>query len=281
MLNSFNRLFSSGNKVDEQSIEQFNEDEVVQLPVKKIIPNQFQPRTVFKDEKIDELAQTLKTHGIIQPIVVRQMEEEGQYEVIAGERRLRAAKLLEWDTISAIIRNLTDTETASVALIENIQREQLSAIEEASAYTQLLELHELTQEALAQRLGKSQSTVANRIRLLKLIPEAQTALLNKEITERHGRTLLKLDETLQKTYLDRVIKEELNVKDLEELIDKVLQKDEPKKKRKKAQIISKDIRIATNTIKESLKMITNTGIKVESEEEELEDYYQVTIRIKK
>lgn len=281
MLNSFNRLFSSGNKVDEQSIEQFNEDEVVQLPVKKIIPNQFQPRTVFKDEKIDELAQTLKTHGIIQPIVVRQMEEEGQYEVIAGERRLRAAKLLEWDTISTIIRNLTDTETASVALIENIQREQLSAIEEASAYTQLLELHELTQEALAQRLGKSQSTVANRIRLLKLIPEAQTALLNKEITERHGRTLLKLDETLQKTYLDRVIKEELNVKDLEELIDKVLQKDEPKKKRKKAQIISKDIRIATNTIKESLKMITNTGIKVESEEEELEDYYQVTIRIKK
>ncbi|HLR59376.1 MAG TPA: nucleoid occlusion protein [Pseudogracilibacillus sp.] len=281
MLNSFNRLFSSGNKVDEQSIEQFNEDEVVQLPVEKIIPNQFQPRTVFKDEKIDELAQTLKTHGIIQPIVVRQMEEEGQYEVIAGERRLRAAKLLEWDTISTIIRNLTDTETASVALIENIQREQLSAIEEASAYTQLLELHELTQEALAQRLGKSQSTVANRIRLLKLIPEAQTALLNKEITERHGRTLLKLDEKLQKTYLDRVIKEELNVKDLEELIDKVLQKDEPKKKRKKAQIISKDIRIATNTIKESLKMITNTGIKVESEEEELEDYYQVTIRIKK
>lgn len=281
MLNSFNRLFSSGNKVDEQSIEQFNEDEVVQLPVEKIIPNQFQPRTVFKDEKIDELAQTLKTHGIIQPIVVRQMEEEGQYEVIAGERRLRAAKLLEWDTISTIIRNLTDTETASVALIENIQREQLSAIEEASAYTQLLELHELTQEALAQRLGKSQSTVANRIRLLKLIPEAQTALLNKEITERHGRTLLKLDEKLQKTYLDKVIKEELNVKDLEELIDKVLQKDEPKKKRKKAQIISKDIRIATNTIKESLKMITNTGIKVESEEEELEDYYQVTIRIKK
>lgn len=281
MLNSFNRLFSSGNKVDEQSIEQFNEGEVVQLPVEKIIPNQFQPRTVFEDEKIDELAQTLKTHGIIQPIVVRQMEEEGQYEVIAGERRLRAAKLLEWDTISAIIRNLTDTETASVALIENIQREQLSAIEEASAYVQLLELHELTQEALAQRLGKSQSTVANRIRLLKLIPEAQEALLNKQITERHGRTLLKLNETQQKTYLERVIAEELNVKDLEALINMVFEKDEPKKKRKKAQIISKDIRIATNTIKESLKMIENTGIEVESEEEELEDYYQVTIRIKK
>src|SRR5699024_2426086 len=115
----------------------------------------------------------------------------------------------------------------------------LSAIEEASAYTQLLELHELTQEALAQRLGKSQSTVANRIRLLKLIPEAQTALLNKEITERHGRTLLKLDEKLQKTYLDRVIKEEIKVKDLEELIDKVLQKDEPKKSAKKRKLLVK------------------------------------------
>src|SRR5699024_9553525 len=183
------------------------------------------------------------------------------------ERRLRAAKVLEWETISSIIRNLTDTETASVALIENIQREQLSALEEASAYVQLLELHELTQEALAQRLGKSQSTVANRIRLLKLIQEAQEALLNKKINERHGRTLLQLNEKQQKTYLDKV--------------EKTTKKAKTKKKPKKTQIISKDIRIATNTIKESLKMIENTGINVESEEEELEDYYQVTIRIKK
>lgn len=280
MLNSFNRLFSNDNKADKQSIEQFNEDEVVQLPVENIIPNQFQPRTVFEDDKIDELAQTLKTHGIIQPIVVRKIADN-QYEVIAGERRLRAAKSLEWEEISAIIRNLTDTETASVALIENIQREQLTAIEEASAYVQLLELHDLTQEALAQRLGKSQSTVANRIRLLKLTKEVQTALLNKQITERHGRTLLKLDEELQKIYLQKIIDEDLNVKDLEALINELTEVKEPKKKRKKAQIISKDIRIATNTIKESLKMIKNTGIVVESEEEELDDYYQVTIRIKK
>lgn len=280
MLNSFNRLFSNDNKADKQSIEQFNEDEVVQLPVENIIPNQFQPRTVFEDDKIDELAQTLKTHGIIQPIVVRKIADN-QYEVIAGERRLRAAKSLEWEEISAIIRNLTDTETASVALIENIQREQLTAIEEASAYVQLLELHDLTQEALAQRLGKSQSTVANRIRLLKLTKEVQTALLNKQITERHGRTLLKLDEEFQKIYLQKIIDEDLNVKDLEALINELTEVKEPNKKRKKAQIISKDIRIATNTIKESLKMIKNTGIVVESEEEELDDYYQVTIRIKK
>src|SRR5699024_635066 len=199
MLNSLNRLFLGESKEDKQSIEQFNEDEVVQLEVEKIIPNQFQPRTIFDDSKISELAQTLKTHGIIQPIVVRNLEDN-KYEVIAGERRLRAAKSLKWDRIPAIIRNLTDTETASVALIENIQREQLTAIEEASAYVQLLELHGLTQEALAQRLGKSQSTVANRIRLLKLSQDVQEALLNKEITERHGRSLLKLDEELQSVY---------------------------------------------------------------------------------
>src|SRR5699024_12287693 len=116
--------------------------------------NQVQTRTRLEDEKIDELDQTLRTHWRFEPIVVGQLEDEEQYEVIAGERRLIAAKVLEWETISSIIRNLTDTETASVALIENIQREQLSAIEEASAYVQLLELHELTQEALAQRLGK-------------------------------------------------------------------------------------------------------------------------------
>src|SRR5699024_5458390 len=159
-------------KSDKQSVEQFNESEVIQLPVEKIIPNQFQPRPIFEDEKIDELAKTLKTHGIIQPIVVRQLEDEEQYEVIAVERGLRAAKVLEEDTIYSNIRNLTDTETASVTLIDNIQREQLREIEEASAYVLLLELHERTQEELAQRLGKSQTTVAIRIRLLKLIPEA-------------------------------------------------------------------------------------------------------------
>src|SRR5690625_2164981 len=163
MLQSFNRIFAGGNKVDGQGSNEL--EDVVQLNVNQIVPNAFQPRTQFDDEKIKELAQTLQTHGMIQPIVVRRKDEE-QFEVIAGERRLRAAKLLGWQNISAIIRNMSDTETASVALIENIQREELSVIEEAKAYAQLIELHSLTQEALAQRLGKSQSTIANRIRLL-------------------------------------------------------------------------------------------------------------------
>ena len=280
MLQSFNRLFASGNKTDEQN-DQSHED-VVQLYVDQIVPNKYQPRTLFDDEKIKELAQTLQTHGMIQPIVVRQTEEDF-YEVIAGERRLRAAKLLGWEKISVIIRNLNDTETASIALIENIQREELSVIEEAKAYKQLIKMHSLTQEALAQRLGKSQSTIANRLRLLSLPDTIQQALIDRVITERHARALIKLkEEELQLRFFQRIVENQLTVRETDELIKEYLQGDTKKKKvRPKSKIVSKDIRIATNTIKRSLKMIADTGIKVESEEEDLDDYYQITIRVKK
>ena len=280
MLQSFNRIFAGGNKSDDQASNGL--EDVVQLDVDLIVPNEFQPRTQFDEEKIKELAQTLHTHGMIQPIVVRRKDDE-QYEVIAGERRLRAAKLLGWEKISAIIRALSDTETASIALIENIQREELSVIEEAKAYTQLIEMHSLTQEALAQRLGKSQSTVANRIRLLALPEEIQQALIEKKITERHARALMKLKETeLQIEFFHEIVEKELNVREAEELIQQFFADGQEKKKsRSKSKIISKDIRIATNTIRRSLKMIADTGIKVESEEEELDDYYQITIRVKK
>ena len=281
MLQSFNRLFTSGNKTEDKIVN--NQEDVVQLDVAQVVPNEYQPRTLFDDEKIKELAQTLQTHGMIQPIVVRKKDEE-TYEVIAGERRLRAAKSLGWERISAIIRNLSDTETASIALIENIQREELSVIEEAKAYEQLLAMHELTQEALAQRLGKSQSTVANRIRLLSLPERVQEALMERVITERHARALMKLkEEALILVYFDQVIENELNVRETEELVNAHFETEEEEKpkKRRKAKFISKDIRIATNTIKQSLKMIKDTGIDVESEEEELDDYYQITIRVKK
>lgn len=281
MLQSFNRLFTSGNKTEDKIVN--NQEDVVQLDVAQVVPNEYQPRTLFDDEKIKELAQTLQTHGMIQPIVVRKKDEE-TYEVIAGERRLRAAKSLGWEKISAIIRNLSDTETASIALIENIQREELSVIEEAKAYEQLLAMHELTQEALAQRLGKSQSTVANRIRLLSLPERVQEALMERVITERHARALMKLkEEALILVYFDQVIENELNVRETEELVNAHFETEEEEKpkKRRKAKFVSKDIRIATNTIKQSLKMIKDTGIDVESEEEELDDYYQITIRVKK
>src|SRR5699024_9826459 len=197
--------------------------------------------------------------------------------------RLRAAKLLGWETISAILRDLTDTETASVALIENIQREELSVIEEAKAYEQLIDMHSLTQEALAQRLGKSQSTVANRLRLLSLPEEIKLGLMDKKITERHARALIKLkEEELQLNFYKKIIDQDLNVRETDEMIKQFLEKGPEKKKtRPKSKFISKDIRIATNTIRRSLKMIEDTGIKVESEEEELDDYYQITIKVKK
>lgn len=279
MLQSFNRLFTSSSK--EETTDELNED-VVQLKVDDIVPNEFQPRTKFDDEKIKELAQTLQTHGMIQPIVVRKKNDD-KYEVIAGERRLRAAKLLGWETISAIVRNLTDRETASVALIENIQREELSVIEEAQAYQQLIKMHSLTQEALAQRLGKSQSTIANRLRLLSLPDEIKQGLIDRMITERHARALIKLKEAdLQLKFYQKIIEQQLNVRETDEMIKQFLEKGQAEKKqRPKRKFISKDIRIATNTIRRSLKMIQDSGIKVETEEEDFEDYYQITIKVPK
>lgn len=283
MLHPFNRIFGLGDKSEKEEIEpDYNPDEVIQLPIANIIPNRFQPRTIFDEEKIKELAQTIHTHGMIQPIVVRKIEGDS-YELIAGERRWRAVQHLEWENVSVIIRNMTDTETASVALIENLQREELTVIEEAKAYSQLLELHDLTQEALAQRLGKSQSTIANKLRLLNLPVEVQDALLNKEITERHARALIGLkDADLQLKVLQHIVENGLNVQQTEEYIRSLSDPEKkPKKKQVKLKGFNKDIRIAMNTIRQSLNMVTETGIDVETEEEDLDEYYQFTIKIPK
>ena len=154
MKSPFSRFFGGGEKeiepIDKVTVEEVEEvrttEEVSKIPIEKITPNRFQPRTIFDDDRIEELSRTIHTHGVIQPIVVRPMED-GLYEIIAGERRYRAMKKLEWVEVPAIVRDLSDKETASVALIENLQREELTAIEEALAYQKLLELHSLTQEA--------------------------------------------------------------------------------------------------------------------------------------
>ncbi|WP_102335219.1 nucleoid occlusion protein [Salimicrobium jeotgali] len=290
MLHPFSRLFGLGDKPEpenrEQEKESYNPDEVLQIPIAKIHPNRFQPRTVFSAEKIAELAQTLHTHGMIQPIVVRETED-GEYELIAGERRWRASQSLGWEKIPAIIREMTNTQTASVALIENLQREELSVIEEATAYRKLLDMHELTQEALAQRLGKSQSAIANKLRLLKLPESVQQAVLDKNITERHARALIALKDTEKmEKLLQEIIDEGLNVKQTEERIKemkdpKEKKKPAPKKKKPKIKGVSKDMRIAMNTIRQSLDMVKDTGLDVETDEEDYDDYYQVTIKIPK
>jgi ParB family transcriptional regulator, chromosome partitioning protein len=288
MKNSFSRFFGLGEKGDqkveldevlEMETEIEKSDEIKRIPIESIVPNRFQPRTVFDDAKIEELSRTIHTHGIIQPIVVRQFE--GNYEIIAGERRWRAMKKLGWDEAPAIIKNYSDTETASVALIENLQREELSPIEEAIAYGKLLELHNLTQEALAQRLGKGQSTVANKLRLLKLPQQIQESLLNKVITERHARALIPLkDPEKQVMLLDEIIARNLNVKQTEERVVRLLEQ-KNKKPKPKRKAFSKDMRIAVNTIRQSLSMVSDSGITLNAEEEEFEEFYQFTIKIPK
>lgn len=281
MLQPFNRIFGLGDKPESKTGEEtYHPDEVVQLPVTDIEPNRYQPRSIFNEEKINELAQTIHTHGMIQPIVVREIEDN-RYEIIAGERRWRAVQSLEWEHIPAIIREMTETETASVALIENLQREELTVIEEATAYAKLIEMHELTQEALAQRLGKNQSTIANKLRLLKLPDKVKDALLSKKITERHARALIKVEDAeMQIQLLEEIIEQHLNVKQTEEKIAN-LNKPKTKKKQPRLKGINKDIRIAMNTIRQSLTMVSDTGIDVESDEVDLEDYYQITIKIPK
>jgi|SRR5690625_1022493 len=281
MVKPFNRIFGLGEKDTETEVENIHPDEVIQIPVQSIEPNRYQPRSIFSEEKIQELAQTIHTHGMIQPIIVRHIEED-KYELIAGERRWRAVQELEWENVSAIIREMNDTEIASVALIENLQREELTVIEEANAYAKLLEIHSLTQEALAQRLGKNQSTIANKLRLLKLSPEIQEALLNKYITERHARALIKVeDQELQLKLLQEILESDLNVKQTEERIRKLNAPQEQKKKRPQWKGVNKDVRIAMNTIRQSLAMVNDTGVNVESDEKELDDYYQITIKIPK
>ena len=194
--------------------------EVVQLNLNDIIPNRFQPREVFDEKALKELAVSIKEHGVIQPIIVR--EVNGKYEIIAGERRYKASALAGMTKIPAIIRDLDDKESSKVALLENLQRKNLNPIEEARTYQKILEIDQMTQEELAKTMGKSQSAVANKIRLLSLPDEIQEALLKEQISERHARTLLNIDDSkVQKELLEKVIADKLSVRKLEEEIKEI------------------------------------------------------------
>lgn len=254
-------------------------EEIKQIQVKQIVPSPYQPRSVFDDERIDELCQTIRTHGIIQPIVVRY--REGTYEIIAGERRWRAVTKLGMETIPAIVREMNDSQAASVALIENLQREGLTAIEEAIAYQKLIDLHQLTQESLAQRLGKSQSTIANKIRLLQLCDDVKDALMQRTITERHARAMLSLpDHEMQKKLLAEIVDKQLNVKQTEMRVAFYLEATKPAAK-KQRRSFTKDVRLALNTIRQSVDMVTSSGIPIKADEKDCEDHYEIIIRIPK
>ena len=195
--------------------------EVVKIQLEDIIPNRFQPREVFDENALKELAVSIKEHGIIQPIIVRKVNDK--YEIIAGERRYKASQLAGLTDIPAIVTELDDKESSKVGLLENLQRKNLNPIEEAKTYKKILELDNMTQDALAKTMGKSQSSVANKLRLLNLSEAVQDALLNAKISERHARALLKIDDqNKQNELLNRIINEKMSVRTLESEIEKIM-----------------------------------------------------------
>lgn len=195
------------------------EKEIFDISLKDIIPNRFQPREIFDDEALNELSQSIKQHGVIQPIIVRKVGDK--YEIIAGERRFRASQLAGKETIPALVKDIDDKEVAKIALLENLQRSNLTPIEEAKTYQTILKIDNITQDELAVNLGKSQATIANKLRLLTLDEEVQTALLNSQISERHARSLIGLDNEKQKELLHKTINEKLTVRQLDEEVMKV------------------------------------------------------------
>ena len=196
------------------------EKEIKILNIDDILPNRFQPRIQFSDKNINELADSIKEHGVIQPIVVRKISDK--YEIIAGERRYKASILAGKTTIPAIVTDLDDKNSAEIALIENVQRQDLTPIEEAVSYKKILDMGYITQTELAEKLGKTQSTIANKLRLLNLDDEVQEALLDGKISERHARSLLRLNNKDQVNMLSRIINERLTVRKTDEEVEKML-----------------------------------------------------------
>ncbi len=259
-----------------------NSKEILKIDLEKITPNRYQPREIFRDETLLELKDSIISYGIIQPISVRKLNEHN-YEIVAGERRYKAAKLAGLKEIPSIVVEIEEKDSANIALIENIQREDLNFIEEAKAYAQIMKEFGITQEELAKKIGKNQSTIANKIRILKLPENIKEKLLTNDLTERHGRALLKIkDESIQEEIINKVIEKNLNVKDTERLIKSVNEKIDKEEKPSKQNIRNFiNYKIYINTIKNAYKEILKTGIKAKFEEKEKEDYIEVKVKIPK
>jgi ParB family chromosome partitioning protein len=269
MMERFSKLFG----FQDQAVV----EEIKELKITQLIANPFQPRTHFDEQKIDELAISIKNHGLIQPIVVRK-SSGSNYEIVAGERRWRAAIKIGLQSVPVIVKILTDEETATIALIENLQREELTAIEEANAYQQLILLQSLTQEALAEQLGKSQSSIANKLRLLQLCDEVKDALFRRKISERHARSLLKIvDREQQIKLMKDVVDKDLSVKQLDTKIKYLLEENKISMGRRIS--YSKDVRLALNTVRQAVEMSNNSGINTVAEETDHEDFIEINIKI--
>lgn len=255
---------------------------VMEIPIHDIVPNPYQPRKVFSQSALEELSKSIRVYGILQPITVRVKDDK--YELIAGERRLRAAKLAKIEVIPAIINNMSDESSAVLALLENLQREDLNFIEEAMGYDNLIKEHDFTQQQLAEKLGKNQSTIANKLRILRLPNDIKIRLVENSLTERHARALLKLpNEDLMKEVLEKVIKGDLTVKKTEKLIKDILEELEALQEDEKKPNIkgSMAIRIYLNTMKQAFDAIIGTGIEAKYKEIDKGDYMEIVVKIPK
>ncbi len=246
--------------------------EIVKIRLDKIIPNKNQPRLDFYDDSIKGLAESIRQNGLLQPITVRKNGDK--FELIAGERRYRACLLNGDNDIEAIIMESSDDESAKLALIENLQREDLNAIEQAMAMQRIMKSEDLTQVELAERLGYRQSTVANKLRLLKLPDYIKNAISRGEITERHARALLNVPEDmLEEVYLT-IVNRQYNVSKTEEYIRELT-------KRSKNRGVSNNLKIGINTISQAYELCKKSGIDSDMQVTEYEDNVKIVIRMKK
>ncbi|MGI5920340.1 MAG: nucleoid occlusion protein [Syntrophomonadaceae bacterium] len=261
-----------------------NQERVIYVNINEITTNPFQPRKEFDRENLSELAQSILSYGVIQPIIVRKAREG--YQIVAGERRYRACQLIGLKEIPAIVQDMNDEKAAAVSLIENLQRKDLNYFEEANAYSILISTFGMTQEELARKVGKSQSAIANKLRLLKLSSMVRSYISPDIITERHARALLKLNSPeMQYEVVKQIYQKELTVKETEELVEKLRVNNIPQETAKEAgpsvSMIIRDARIFLNTIKETVSRAKQTGIEIYMVENDNDREYEVTIRIPK
>lgn len=257
---------------------------LVEVNVASIHPNPYQPRATFDEESIAELAQSIQQVGLLQPLLVRKVDDG--YELVAGERRLRAVTSLGMEKVACIVQQDIENESsAMMALIENLQREDLHYLEEAQCYQKLLETYGLTQEELANRLGKSQSSIANKLRLLKLSDEVKAAMTEKRLSERHARALLKLTDDKQRLdAVEKIAEKGLSVKETEQMVEKTLNKayDERQdgaKPRPKLMRIVRDYRLFMNTINQAVNQLRESGMTVEVEQSDRADGVDIKISV--
>lgn len=256
-----------------------HQDKVLSVPVEKIRPNPSQPRVVFDQTQLECLAQSIRESGILQPLALRKLKD-GTFQLVAGERRLRAAKLLGMTEVPAIVVSADDRQAAILSLLENIQREDLDFFEEAEGLSKLAELWSFTQEETALKLGMAQSTLANKLRLLKLTKEEREQIRNAGLTERHARALLRLDsfEDRQQA-LKRIIRNKLNVSETDKLIDRII--NEKQKPKRHTTGVLKDVRIFVNTLNKAVKTLESMGINVKTLSNENDDFLEYIVRIPK